>query len=64
MPSKQKEIKAVMHMPEDKASLDALQEHTNKFFAQIVERKLRNTDLTTDEKMYVAREAAKLYAAR
>ena len=63
MPKKQKEIKIVMHIPEDQASLDALQEKTNRFFAGLVEKKLRNTDLTMDEKLYVVKEIAKLYGS-
>lgn len=42
-------------MPEDKASLDALQECTDELFCRIVENKFRNANLTDRERAYVVR---------
>lgn len=55
MPRKAPEIKVIIHMPEDKASLDALQESTNELFCHIVEKKFRNLNLTDKERAYVVK---------
>lgn len=55
MPRKAPEIKVIIHMPEDKASLDALQERTNELFCHIVEKKFRNANLTDKERAYVVK---------
>lgn len=55
MPRKAPEIKIIIHMPEDKASLDALQESTDELFCRIVEKKFRNANLTDKERAYVVR---------
>ncbi len=55
MPRKAPEIKIIIHMPEDKASLDALQECTDELFCRIVEKKFRNANLTDRERAYVVR---------
>lgn len=47
------EINVIIHMPEDKESLDALQEKTNALFCHIVDKKFRNADLTSEERSYV-----------
>lgn len=44
-----REISVIIHMPEDKKSLDALQEKTNALLWQIFEKKFRNSDLTAEE---------------
>lgn len=53
MPRKVQEINLIIHMPEDKESLNALQEKTNALFCHIVEKKLRNSDLTSEERKYI-----------
>lgn len=53
MPRKTHEINIIIHMPEDKESLDALQEKTNALFCHIVEKKFRNAGLTSEERSYV-----------
>lgn len=53
MPHKTQEINVIIHMPEDKESLDALQEKTNALFCHIVKKKLQNTDLTSEERKYI-----------
>lgn len=53
MPRKTQEINVIIHMPEDKDSLDALQEKTNALFCHIVGKKFRNTDLTSEERKYI-----------
>lgn len=53
MPRKAQEINVIIHMPEDKESLDALQEKTNALFCHIVEKKFRNANLTAEERSYV-----------
>lgn len=53
MPRKVQEINVIIHMPEDKESLDALQEKTNALFCHIVEKKFRNAGLTSEERSYV-----------
>lgn len=53
MPRKIQEINVIIHMPEDKESLDALQEKTNALFCHIVEKRFRNTDLTSEERKYI-----------
>ena len=55
MARKQQTIKVILHPPEDQKSLDALQETTNLFFAEIIMNKISKFDLTQDEKEYVAR---------
>ena len=55
MPHKPQEINVIIHMPEDKESLDALQEKTNALFCHIVEKKFRNASLTSEERSYVIR---------
>lgn len=62
MPKKQKEIGIVMHIPEDKETLNAIQEKTNQLFARMVEKKLRSLNLTQDEKQYAAKAIARLYS--
>lgn len=53
MPRKAPEINVIIHMPDDKKSLEALQEKTNALFCHIVERKFRNANLTAEERSYV-----------
>ena len=40
MVRKQQTIKVILHPPEDQKSLDALQETTNLFFAEIIMNKI------------------------
>lgn len=54
--SKQQKINIIIHMPEDKKSLDALQEKTNELFCRIVEKKFRNADLSPEERAYVVKK--------
>ena len=53
MPRKPQEINVIIHMPEDKESLDLLQEKTDELFCHIVEKKFRNANLTSEERSYV-----------
>ena len=53
MPRKAQEINIIVHMPEDKESLDLLQEKTNELFCHMVEKKFRNANLTPQERSYV-----------
>lgn len=55
MPKPQK-INVIIHMPDDKGSLDALQEKTNKLFCRIVEKKFRNANLSSEERAYVVKK--------
>ncbi len=55
MPRKAQEINIIIHMPEDKESLDMLQEKTNTLFCHIVEKKFRNANLTPQERSYVVK---------
>ena len=56
MPRKPQEINVIIHMPEDKKSLEALQEKTDTLFCHIVEKKLRNANLTPEERLYVVKQ--------
>ncbi|MCM1166598.1 MAG: hypothetical protein NC299_04075 [Lachnospiraceae bacterium] len=56
MPRKPQEINVIIHMPEDKESLDALQEKTDALFCHMVEKKFRNANLTPEERSYVVKK--------
>ncbi len=56
MSRKVQEINIIIHMPEDKDSLDMLQEQTNKLFCHMVEKKFRNAYLTPQERSYVVKQ--------
>ena len=46
-------------MPEDKASLDNLQEITNTFYAEMVAKRFKNANLTPEERSYVVKKITK-----
>ena len=56
MSRKAPEIKVIMHMLEDKASLDNLQEITNTFYAEMVAKRFKNSNLTPEERSYVVKK--------
>ncbi len=56
MPRRLQEINVIIHMPEDKESLDALQEKTDALFCHMVEKKFRNMNLTPEERSYVVKK--------
>ncbi len=54
--SKSQKINVIIHLPEDKRSLEALQEKTNELFCKIVEKKLKNAGLSYKERAYVVKK--------
>lgn len=55
MPRKVQEINIIVHMPEDRESLNILQERTNKLFYHMVEKKFKKANLTSQERSYVVK---------
>ena len=55
MSRKAPEIKVIMHLPEDQASLDELQKITNTFYAEMIVKRFKNTNLTPEERSYVVK---------
>lgn len=53
---KQQKINVIIHMPEDKESLDALQQKTDDLFCHIVGKKFKNANLTAEERLYVIKK--------
>ena len=56
MSRKAPEIKVIMHIPEDQASLDELQKITNTFYAEMVVKRFKNANLTPEERLYVVKK--------
>lgn len=55
MARKQKDIKVILHPPEDQKSIEAIQEATNQLFARIIENTLSKSNLSPAEKECVVR---------
>lgn len=51
-----REIKVIIHPPEDQKSIEAIQNTTDELYARIIENKLSKTNLTLKEKEYVVRK--------
>ena len=56
MSRKAPEIKVIMHLPEDKASLVELQKITNTFYAEMIAKRFKNANLTPEERSYVVKK--------
>lgn len=53
MSRKSKPIHVVLHKPESPEDIEAIQEIFDKAYCQCVAKKLENSNLTVDEKLYV-----------
>ena len=56
MSRRSREIKVIIHPPEDKKSMEAIQNTIDELYARIIENKLSKTNLTLKEKEYVVRK--------
>lgn len=56
MSRRSREIKVIIHPPEDQKSIEAIQNTTDELYVRIIENKLSKTNLTLKEKEYVVRK--------